>query len=242
MNTIEHKVVHYVQPTNHTCSQAALAMLLSCQGYNTSPEELSEKLPVNYGDDGEAWGSVNQQLATWCIGQGFDVTMVSSDIHILGLSWRDLPQDEIVERLQQIVDRRDVPMLGKDWTKLYIESYTNFIQAGGGLRIVPYISSEILDQLLQDGPILACVNSNVFHMHGREINLKLHETKIDDIDGKLTNHSIVIRGKTDTGDYLIADPWPIDSVETITPEHLVVSIAAAQMECDNLVFQIRKKP
>lgn len=241
MNAIEHSVTHHSQPTNNTCSQAALATLLSHYDIEMTPEEISEKMPVNLGPDGEPWGSINQQLATWCVGLGFDAQIYSADYEILDLSWVDLPKDKLLERLRAVVDKRDISTIGKEWSKVYTQSYIDFMTAGGDLTVVPYMSIALIDMLLEDSPILASVNDSVFRCSGRTTSVGLHDSKPDDIDGKIVNHSIVIYGKNDAGEYLVVDPWPVDTVHTITGDHLIAAMTAAQMECDNLLFQIKRK-
>lgn len=199
-------------------------------------------VPVNKGDDGTDWGTINQHLATWCLSQGFDVVMYSSDFQVLDLSWNGLKASEIVEKLNAVKGHRDIPVLGKDFSEMYIQSYIDFIQAGGELHIEPFIATALLDKLLANGPILTSVCMNIFLGLGRRVsNAGLRVDKIDDIDGKLSNHSIVIHGKDDEGNYLIADPWKEQGMYPVDPEKLVLSIQAAQLECDNLLFQITPK-
>ena len=61
----------------------------------------------------------------------------------------------------------------------------------------------------------------------------------DDIHGKITNHSVVVYGKDETGNYLINDPWKELGFHVIEPEHLLCAITAAQVECDNLILQLK---
>lgn len=68
-----------------------MAILLSFFGVNITPEEVTAKIPVNKNDKGEDWGTINQQLATWCISEGYEVEMHTADFQIIDLSWADLP-------------------------------------------------------------------------------------------------------------------------------------------------------
>lgn len=199
-------------------------------------------VPVNKGDNGEDWGTITQHLATWCLSQGFDVVMYSSDFQILDLSWQGLSSDELVGKLNAIKGHRDIPVLGKDFSEMYIQSYIDFIQAGGKLHIEPFITTALLDRLLANGPILTSVCMNIFLGLGRRVsNAGLRVDKIDDVNGDLSNHSIVVHGKDDEGKYLVADPWKEQGMYAFDPEKLVLSIQAAQLECDNLLFQITPK-
>lgn len=199
-------------------------------------------IPAQKGEDGEDWGTITQHLATWCLSQGFVVTMYSSDFQILDTSWKGLAASELVEKLNAIKGHRDVPVLGKDFSEMYIASYVDFIQKGGELRVEPFITTPLLDELLAEGPLFVSVCMNVFYGLGRRVsNAGLRVDKVDDVAGDLSNHSIVVHGKNDEGDYMIADPWKTEGFYTVSPEKLVLGIQAAQLECDNLLFQITPK-
>ncbi|QQR51656.1 hypothetical protein IPF89_02425 [Candidatus Saccharibacteria bacterium] len=237
---IEHKVTHYYQPTNHSCSQSALAILLSFFGKSLTPEEIVAKIPVNKNDKGEDWGTINQQLATWCLSQGFEVEMHTADFEIIDLSWAKLTKEKLLERMELAKNLRDVPALGKEWSKIYTQSYIDFLEAGGQLHIRPYMTTELLDSLLPDSPLLLCVCYNVLYGSGRSKDVGLRKSETDDLNGKLTNHSIVIYGKDKDGNYLIADPYKEPGLHTIEPERMLAAMTAAQMECDNLLFQLKQ--
>lgn len=238
---INHKVTHFYQPTNHTCSQSATAILLSFFGVETTPEEIVSKVPVNKNDKGEDLGVINQQLATWCISEGYEVEMHTADFQVIDLSWIDLPKDQLLERMRLAKDHRNIPALGKKWSEIYMQSYIDFIEAGGKLHIHSHMTTDLLDSKLSKSPLLLCVCYNVLYGTGRNNNIALRKIEPDDINGELTNHSIVIYGRTDKGSYLIADPFKEPGIHEIEPERLLASMATAQIECDNLFFQLRKR-
>lgn len=236
----EYQVTHYYQATNNSCSQASLAMVFSYFGKSMTPEAIIGEMPVNKNDKGEDWGTLNQELATWCIGQGYSVHMYTADFQIIDLSWIGLLKDELLSRMEAAKTYRDIPALGKETSQRYMQSYINFVKAGGDLHIVPYMTTKLLDELLAHGPLIASVCFNVLHTRGRTKSTGLRETDLDDVDGYLANHSIVVRGKDDDGNYLIADPWQKPGFHTVEPERLLAAMDASQMECDNLLFQLRK--
>jgi hypothetical protein len=233
----KYNVKHYYQPTNHSCSQTALATLLSYYGRNDTPEDLLQSLPVYKNSDGEDQGSINQQLATWCLSQGFKVVMYSADFQVLDLSWAKLKSHELIQRINVALKDKNVSALGQQWTQRYLATYKAFVETGGTLHIVPYISTQHIDELLANGPILAAVCYAVLHNVGRSTNTGLRQSKPDDIRGNLTTHSIVVYGQDKAGNYLIMDPWKGSSL-AIKSEQLLCAIQAAQLECDNLLFQI----
>lgn len=239
MSVIKHKVKHYYQPTNHTCSQSAMATMLSYFGEDVAPEQIATKIPVNKNEKGEDWGTINQQLATWCLSQDYEVELHTADFQILDLSWAKLSNERLVERMEAAKDKREVPGLGKAWSKIYMQSYIDFVSAGGKLHIHPFMTTNLLDKLIPASPLLLCVCYNVLYDSGRSKDVGLRKSEPDDLNGKLTNHSIVIYGKDNQGNYLIADPWKEPGLQTIEPERLLAAMTAAQMECDNLFFQLK---
>ena len=197
-------------------------------------------VPVVKNDKGEDWGTNNQQLATWCLSRGYDVEMHTADFQIIDQSWASLDREQQLARMEAARDHRLIPSLGKEWSGRYMQSYSDFVQANGELHIEPYMTVELLDRLLPVSPVFVCVCANVLNGWGRTINVGLRESKQDDIHGALVNHSIVVYGKDDAGKYLIADPWTQPGLRTIEPELLLAAMAASQIECDNLLFQLKK--
>ncbi len=241
MPVIEYKVKHYYQPTNHSCAQTALAILFSYYDKTLTPEDIINNIPVNKNDKGEDWGSINQNLATWCISQGFDTEMHSADFQIIDLGWRDLPKDKLLERMEATKTNRNVPGLGKQWSKTYMQSYIDFISAGGQLHIHPFMTTQLIDIELSKGPLLVAICFAVMYGNGRGKEVGLRKMEPDDAYGKLTNHSIVVYGRDTDGSYLVADPWQEPGQHHIEPERLLCSMTAAQIECDNLFFRITPK-
>jgi hypothetical protein len=167
--------------------------------------------------------------------------MYTADFEVIDLSWAKLSKEKMLERMELAKNHRDVPALGKQWSQIYMQSYIDFLKAGGELNIRPYMTTKLLDELLPQGPLLACVCFAVLYNRGRGKDESLRKGKLDDIDGKVVNHSIVIHGKDQKGNYLLADPWEEPGFHTIESERLLAAMTASQMECDNLLFQLQPK-
>lgn len=233
--SLDHAVKDFRQPTNHTCGQTAVAMLLSHYDAQISLDEVIAAKTYK-DEDGEETGSLSQELATWVLGKGYDVEFYVFDFLIVDLSWSQLNPDQIIERLDKVKASREVPALGKKWSERYVQSYIDFLRAGGSLHIQPYPTVKLLEKLLKAGPIFANVGTQTFFNQGRTRYPAYHQEIADDVDGYASTHSIVIYGKNHDGAFLIADPW--SGQYTASSERLVAGIIAAEVECDSLLFTI----
>ena len=238
MKKIIYQVNNYAQPTNNTCGYAALATLLSYYTKGYKPEELVNIIPQPKDSEGTSHGSVTSQLADWCQLEGFKTHMFTSDMYITDLSWKDKSSKQINERLEQVKYKRKVPIMDSHWVEAYENAYLSMLNNGVELTIVQFITTELLYKLLEEGPVFANICSSASTGRGRTISTELRTDKIDDLNGRISTHSVVIYGNNEDGDFLVADPW--DGLMTVEPEHMVLSIEAAQIECDNQIFVIKK--
>ncbi len=236
MNKVEHKVTHYFQPTNNSCGYTALAILLSFTGIKLIPEEVLAKVPQPNDEKGEPTGSVTSQLAAWCLSQGRKIKFYTFDCEIIDLSWSKLSKSELINRLETVKDVRDVPGLGKHWSRIYVEAYIDFLKTGGELIIQPNVTSQLLYTLLEKGPVYVNVCANTINNEGRAVypDHQKRELALNDVDGKVSTHSVVIYGNNESGELLVADPWR--GRRTIDIETMLCGISTAQIECDNQCF------
>lgn len=241
MNKIEHSIKHQYQPTNTSCSPTALSMLLGYYEKQLTVNEISASVPQVVDEKGENSGTINTQMATWCVSLGFDVVLYTFDCQIIDQSWRDLPKEKITERLEARKDGWEVPSLGALWNTAYCQSYIDFLKAGGVLHIQPAVSSKLIYELLENGPILPCLSFSTLHEKGRTKFNGVNESVSDDVHGRAMNHSVVIYGVDDNRNFLVADPWEKPGLHTVEPERMIAAISTAQLECDNLMFQLSKK-
>ncbi len=241
MKKIEHKIVHQYQPTNTTCSPTALSMLLGSYGKHFTVDEISSKVPQVYNEDNEPFGTINQQMATWCISLGFDVSLYTFDCQVIDQSWAELPEKKLLERLDARKNGWTVPSLGVVWTRAYAQSYSDFIKAGGKLTIQPAVTTKLLYSLLRNGPILPCLSFSTLYGAGRTENLGEHDSSDNDINGRAWNHSVVIYGNDENGNFLVADPFKKPGMHVVEPERMIAAISTGQIECDNLIFQLNTK-
>jgi hypothetical protein len=234
---IEHQITHYFQPTNHSCGQAATAILMSHFGRHDTPDSVLQSVPtLQVGEDDE-WGTLAPSLATWVIQQGFAVTMHTFDFQLLDLSWSGLDMSALRDRIEAAAGVRVVPSLGDDVSRIFLHTYRDFLDAGGRLRIHSHLTTSLLDELLVDAPVFANLNTNVLYNRGRQREAGLREITGDDLHGGVDTHFVVIYGTDDNGAYFVADPWEAPGRHVIEKERLFAAIGAGQIQCENAIFQ-----
>lgn len=206
---------------------------------NVTPEELVRKVPQPADQQGNPVGSITSQLITWCQGQGLQATLYTFDCMIIDLTWSKLSKEEIIARLEAVKDTRNVRGLGdKHWSKVYVESYIEMLKSGAELKVLPYVTPEMLYDLLKKGPVYANVVAPVLYNNGRKRHWEVRQAELDDKDGIIGTHSLVIYGNDSDGNFLLADPW--EGQQTASQAAMTAAITAAQIECDNLCFQIER--
>lgn len=235
--TIEHTIDHLYQPTNTTCGYAALAMLLSFYGKKVTVDDLLHDVRQPTDEEGVPVGSITTELVTWCLKQGLKSALYSFDCEMLDLSWQHASQQEILRKIESCISSRDVLGLGSKYANRYLLGYANMMKAGGKLTIAPHVTTKLINGLLRKAPVYANVCSDTLDNLGRTKVVGLRKFEEDDVNGSTHTHSIVIYG-INRGSYLIADPWR--GLREINPETLLCSITMAQIECDNMIFQLSR--
>ncbi|HTE22823.1 MAG TPA: hypothetical protein VK674_07365 [Candidatus Limnocylindria bacterium] len=236
--TVKHTFSAMLQPTNHACTQAATAMLLSHYDPSVTVAQVMRESPTQKKDDGNEAGSSMQRLATYCLDKGYEVELYSFDAIILDLSWRNLSDQELLKKLEKIKESREVKNLGKGSTRQLIEEYIAFIKKGGKLIIKPYPDTQLLSDLIKQGPLCVAISHPTMTGAGHTKSLGVREDVQDDLENGISTHAVLAYGQDKAGNYLISDPWGDPQDYTATPDQLIASIMAAQWLCDNIIFRI----
>lgn len=243
MKAISWEIQPQTQPTSTTCSPTALSILLAHFNDQISPLDIEAKVPQSVDANGKKMGTVNQQLATWCLIRGYEVDMYTFDCQVIDQSWSKLNKDKLLERLELRKDGWVVPSLGSNWTVEYAQSYIDFLKAGGHLEICKAVTTKLLYELLEKGPFLPCLSYSTLYGAMRTRVDNDTESPDDDINGRALNHSIVVYGIDENGNFKIADPARSNrpNLQVIEPEVMLAAISTGQIECDNMLFQIKPK-
>jgi hypothetical protein len=229
-----HQIVHQYQPTPTTCSQTALSILLGYYEKHITPQEIEKLVPQVKDKHGKDSGTITQLLAAWCKNEGYDVSLYTFDCQIIDQTWSGLTPSNISDRLSKSLEGGwTVPGLGEEWSKAYRQAYIDYLKTNSELIIQPAVTSKLLYDLLKQAPMFSTVCINTLYGSGRT-----KDNNLDDIQGRTWNHSIVIYGSDENGAFLIADPIIEPGLHVVEPERMIAAITAAQIECDNLLFQL----
>lgn len=97
------------------------------------------------------------------------------------------------------------------------------------------MTSNLIIDLLEKGPVAAGVAFCILASDGKR-NFVTNE--IDPFSGGFGTHSILIYGYDDVAGFMIADPAHGRGRIVVSPENLLAAITAAQVEDDNVLYQV----
>ncbi len=221
MKSVSHDIEHVYQPTNISCGQSAVSMLLSAYDVRVDVRDVMQDIPMLKDDEGKEWGTFGVDLARFCMRQGFAATYVSFDCLLIDQKWAGLSQKVLAKKVAAM--RKSLPAIGKNLTTSFLRSYGHFLKEKGELLIEPCLTSALVYDRLRKGPLIALVTFGA--MYGRGTG----------------THFVVVYGNDAKGNFLVADSWEKPGRHVVEPERLIAAVMAGQMTCENGVFWIWKK-
>ena len=227
-----------MQSASSNCVQTATSQFLSFYEINYSADEIEAAVPVRKNSEGKPMGTLFADIGTWLLRENkCAVTMHVFDAQIIDRSWTTLSQDELlvdVLKLQQ----HGVSTAKTLYTPMHIDAYVSFLQAKGTLDVTK-CTNELLQNLLQKGPILAIINYNYMYDYPRaSYKPETRGYEPDTINGKVLEHAIAITGYED-GLYSYNDPdSEMGGQHTVKDDILLGAICAAQLNSDNYLLSI----
>jgi hypothetical protein len=235
LKAVNHNLAFFFQTAEVNCGYAALAMQLSHCGSTLTPEDIYRLVPRASVDGVELSGGLATQLAGWALSQGYKARLTTFDFLIIDLAWVSLDGPALVSRLAAVRDVRDVPSLGRSLSRIYVDGYLRYLEAGGELVIRPYVTSSSIYEKLSHGPVGVAVCTAPLYGHGRMSEALPGREIPDDAEGSIGTHSVVVYGNTASGDFLLADPWR--GLTKVRPDALICAMTAAEIECDALCME-----
>lgn len=150
-----------------------------------------------------------------------------------------MTQDNLLGKIE-LIQQRGVSTARTPYAPLLIDAYSAFLKSNGKVRIVK-CTNKLLQDLLQDGPVLAIVSYNYLYDYPRvSYNKSTNDYEPDPIRGKALEHAIVVTGFSD-GRYYINDPdIEMGGQHAIDDDVLIGAICTAQLNSDNYLMTISR--
>jgi len=156
-----HQVNRSVQGIQE-CAQASAVQILEWFGIKKSLEEVKSDVPVYIGKNGKPVGTALGHIASYFLDLGFEVDMHLFDVQIFDPSWQNLSN---LEMIQNLFKRRPHVKHGyydDEIINVIFDGYTQFLKSGGKVKL-NFLDTDMLRNQLNDTPLYAVVNYNLFH-------------------------------------------------------------------------------
>jgi len=215
-------------------------MFLSFYNINVSPDEIEAAVPVRTNAGGKPMGTLFADIGTWLKQtKNLSVAMHVFDVQIIDRSWNKLTQNELLDKVLEM-QAKGLSTARTIYAPLLIDAYAQFLKSGGQVDITK-CTNELLQTLLDKGPILAIINYNYMYDYPRlSYNPEIKNYEPNSIDGKAIDHAIVITGYSD-GNYYYNDPdSEMGGQPTVKDDVLIGAICIAQLNSNNYLLTIEK--
>ncbi|MEI6850701.1 MAG: hypothetical protein WCK26_01910 [Candidatus Saccharibacteria bacterium] len=238
--SIKYDIPIQVQTKSSNCVQTSTSQFISFYGLNIKPDDIEKDIPVRFDKDGKPMGTLLPDIGTWLIkNHGFRAIMHVFDAQIIDRTWAKLNHEELLVMLEKV--KITGISTARTWYAPYlIDAYVDFLRAGGLMNITK-CTNDLLKSLLDKGTVMAIVNFNYIYDWPREVyNKDTEHYETDTINGKVTEHAIVLTGYDD-GVYYYNDPAEVVSGQkTVNDDVLIGAICTAQINSDNYLLTIEK--
>lgn len=226
------------------CVQNSFAIAMQGLAFkDITAKSIIEEIPVNARPDGSLWGTSPAAVATYLLNNyPIDIHLLISDAVIFDTTWIEDSSQQLIRHLEDYIARIDeVPEtnITKDNIELYAHDYLSFLKSGGTVAIGS-VTSHAMKEQLQNGPLVITVGAQHYYdkKFGRfyfDENGKMIQ---DPVKGRASTHNMTVSGFDKNG-FFISDPDGNEAHHSF--EHIVTSIAAAQIESDNFAYCLSKK-
>jgi hypothetical protein len=191
------------QPDDSTCGPTSLHAVYNFFKYEMPLEEVIRG--VNYLEDG---GTLAVFLGLDALSKGFSARMYTSNLTMFDPSWRDLPKEELLRKLDSQLKYKK----GRKFA-LAAAAYKQFLLKGGEIK-QEMLDEELLRHYLSKNiPILAGLSATYLYQTKREFADEQGRSIFDDLKGEPMGHFVVLTRLE--GAYIwVADPYqenPISS-------------------------------
>lgn len=219
----------YCQTEDNTCGLCCLRMVLNYHGKDVPLEDLQTIMPPRADI-----GLYDSHVGLLAMMMGFSSTIFTYNYQIFHPLWNHLSRDEIIQNLE-------VKKLESDAAPyaLAIDSYINYLKAGGELLFYPLSKEMILAQFDLGLPLLAALDMGFLYdcAHFQDLYSDSRST-----------HFVVLHGfDPERNTFHVTDPWyniPIphkNGQYTLSADRVINAIFLAQDKHDAALVVIQKK-
>lgn len=191
------------QPDDSTCGPTSLHAVYNYFKYDLPLDDVIRS--VNYLEGG---GTLAVFLGLDALSKGFSARMYTSNLTMFDPSWRELPREELLKKLDAQLKYKK----GKKFT-LATAAYKQFLLKGGEIKLEMLDDSLLQHYLTRNIPILAGLSATYLYQTKREFADEQDRSIFDDLRGEPMGHFVVLTKLE--GEYLwVADPYqenPISS-------------------------------
>lgn len=242
MNPLQYQIVPVNQATAE-CLQTATFQALSWFQDNTKTlQDIVSGVHVSTDSNGNKVGTSIGHMATYIKLLGYDTTLHALDVELFDRTWGALSNKVMAEALTKRSESLPPYLPIARFKDIIVPGYVAFLEYGGHI-VFPTLSSKYLYELLQQGPFVAMLSSTYLNHSIRQSYNPETDKFIDDaIHGRSLTHAVTVAGFKD-GSFNIIDPEPPRGYENsrwVEAEHLIASIATAQVESDNMLLSFSK--
>ncbi|MEQ9188330.1 MAG: hypothetical protein RLP15_11390 [Cryomorphaceae bacterium] len=207
------------QPDDNTCGPTSLHAV-----YNYHNLELSLKEVIKGIDRVGNGGTLAVYLGVDALKRGFDATIYTFNLRMFDPTWFVLSSEQIRDKIRARLKHKRIKKL-KDMGDAYME----FLALGGEIRMEDLTTALIQSFLDEGNPILTGLSATYLYHSQREYADDQGASVYDDLKGEPMGHFVVLMGRSDNGDILVADPYkgnPISSNNyyKVAPTRLIHSI------------------
>ena len=238
INENKYKIPLLKQTESSNCVQTSVSMLLSHYGYKLSPGDIQSKIPVRYDTNNKPYGTLIMDIAIWLKSIEFTVTIDCFDTEIIDRSWKDLSNNQIIDKLNKLKSGDCRTVVSMEVRNILIDGYIEMLAKGVKLRI-SMLRGELLRDLISKGPFLPIVNYNYLYDSPRDRYVSKGKKYVsDDIEGKTTAHAVIVTGMDERKIYINDPDEKHGGQNTFDIDDIITAIALSQNKAINVILSI----
>lgn len=211
MNAINLDIQIESQPSDTSCGPTCLAAVYRYWGQPIPIPQLITEIGQLEGG-----GTLAVDLGCDALRRGFDVSIVTFNLQLFDPTWFNANGDAISSELlaDKLRSQREAKRNYLDIDQLRLaaatETYLEFLELGGRVRMLPMETDFITASLADGVPILCGLSATYLYRESRERAIEvegLAGTVPDDVEGYPTGHFVVLHGFCEDRQIVrVADP------------------------------------